>query len=554
MSTTAPADMVTSRAEAPARSNKFPSGVPYIIGNEAAERFSFYGMKAILQVYLTSLFLNFVPLDAVDAVTKEAARGQATARVHIFIAGVYAFPMIGAILADRLLGKYRVIMGLSLVYCAGHAVLALYSTSEMGMYTGLALIAVGSGGIKPCVSANVGDQFTAANSHLVTKIYQIFYFSINFGSFFSTLMTPWLLRRYGADVAFGVPGILMGIATLVFWLGRNRFIKVPPKPAGRLGAYDSVASIFLFLAFGVFIVCQLIKKDVAVPLGLQLSISAASLVAWYALFTMRQKIEHDTGFFAILLYSMKHQHLRKEGMGFFDVARERFGAEAAEGPPAVLKIAIVFSMVSVFWALFDQHSSTWIRQAEQMDLAVTLPLFGALKLEASQISAMNPAMVMVIIPFLNFALYPVIEKIGIKITPLRKMTTGMVLSSVAFIAVALLQKRIDDLAKAGELVPVFWQVIPYLIMTTAEVLVSVTGLEFAYTQAPRAMKSTIMGFWLLTVTMGNVLVAFLAGFKGMPLVQFFWVFAGLMAAAALIFAALAYLYKGKTYLQQAANH
>jgi len=91
-------------------------------------------------------------------------------------------------------------------------------------------------------------------------------------------------------------------------------------------------------------------------------------------------------------------------------------------------------------------------------------------------------------------------------------------------------------------------------MTTSEVLISVTGLEFAYTQAPRRMKSTIMGFWLLGVTFGNVLVAFLAPMqKILSLSAFFWVFTALMAFAAVIFAVLAYLYKGKSYLQQAAH-
>ncbi len=106
------------------------------------------------------------------------------------------------------------------------------------MYVGLALIAMGSGGIKPCVSANVGDQFTEKNSGLVPKVFQIFYFIINFGSFFSTILTPILKDKYGPEVAFGVPGILMGVASVVFWLGRKRFVRVPPKPGGKPGLLD----------------------------------------------------------------------------------------------------------------------------------------------------------------------------------------------------------------------------------------------------------------------------------------------------------------------------
>jgi dipeptide/tripeptide permease len=177
----------------------------------------------------------------------------------------------------------------------------------------------------------------------------------------------------------------------------------------------------------------------------------------------------------------------------------------------------------------------------------------SVELDAAQISALNPLMVMIIIPLLNVALYRPLEKRGRVVRPLQKMTMGMFLAALAFAVAALLQQRMEGLA-AGERLHVLWQVAQYFVMTTAEVLVSVTGLEFAYTQAPRRMKSTIMGFWLLCVTFGNVLVAFLAPLETiLSLSQFFWVFTGLMTAAAALFAVLAYFYKGKTYLQQAGG-
>ena len=125
---------------------------------------------------------------------------------------------------------------------------------------------------------------------------------------------------------------------------------------------------------------------------------------------------------------------------------------------------------------------------------------------------------------------------------------GMFVAGFSFVAVALIQMRIDAVGLGK--VSVLWQLIPYFIITTAEVLVSVTGLEFAYTQAPRAMKSTIMGFWLLCVTAGDALVAFLAPLQALSLATFFWTFAGLMALAATAFAGLAARYRGRTYLQE----
>ena len=215
---------------APARVGRYPPGIPYIIGNEAAERFSYYGMRAILYVHMVQLF-------EAQAMSGQQASVAATQVVALFFAGVYAFPMVGAILADRLVGKYQLILWVSLLYCAGHGMLAAAGSTLWGMYVGLGLIAMGSGGIKPCVSANVGDQFTKENAHLIPSIYRIFYFSVNFGSFFATLLIPWIKGDSGpgairTEIAFAVPGVLMAVATVVFWAGRNRFVKVSPKPGG----------------------------------------------------------------------------------------------------------------------------------------------------------------------------------------------------------------------------------------------------------------------------------------------------------------------------------
>ena len=147
-------------------------------------------------------------------------------------------------------------MLLSLVYCAGHAALALDET-RTGLAVGLALIAIGSGGIKPCVSAHVGDQFGPSNEQLLPRVFSWFYFAINLGAFVSSLLTPWLLERHGPWLAFGVPGLFMALATLIFWLGRHTFVHVPPAgldalkeafgPAGR-AALGRLAIVYLFVA------------------------------------------------------------------------------------------------------------------------------------------------------------------------------------------------------------------------------------------------------------------------------------------------------------------
>jgi hypothetical protein len=137
------------KAAGPERAD--PKQIRYIIGNEGCERFSFYGMRNILTVFLVSSLLVYLP---------EGDRERAAKDVfHTFVIGVYFFPLLGGWLADRFYGKYNTIFWLSLVYCAGHACLAIFENNRNGFFVGLGLIALGSGGIKPCVSAFVGDQF-----------------------------------------------------------------------------------------------------------------------------------------------------------------------------------------------------------------------------------------------------------------------------------------------------------------------------------------------------------------------------------------------------------
>ena len=402
---------------APRASKDIPKGIPYIIGNEAAERFSFYGMKGILVVFMTKYLHILTDNPNLAAMNKAAAIEQ----YHNFTSWVYLTPILGALLADTLLGKYRTIISLSLVYCLGHLSLAFMGsgglTPEAWMMTGLALISLGSGGIKPCVSAHVGDQFGESNATWLTKVFGWFYISINVGAFISTILTPWLLEWYGPHLAFGIPGILMAIATYVFWLGRKKFIHIQPK-----------------------------------------------------------------------------------GMGFI---RETF---SREGLRTMTKLAIIFSFVAVFWALFDQTGSSWVLQAEDLNrnwLGVHwLP---------SQIQAINPIMIVIMVPIFAFGIYPVLDKV-FPLTPLRKVSIGLFVMVIGFAMVSVVQQWVDQ----GQQPSIGWQIFAYAILTSSEVMVSITCLEFAYTQAPRSMKSVIMALFLMSVSLGNFFTAGVNSFIQVP--------------------------------------
>lgn len=437
--------------------DRLPPQVKYIVGNEACERFSFYGMGSILTIYMARV-LHFGDTDA-------------EYKYHLFNMACYLMPLLGGWLSDRYIGRYRTILWLSFGYVAGHAVIALWEGAA-GLYAGMALIALGAGGIKPCVSAFVGDQFTSNQQHLIDRVYSLFYLSINVGSLFGTTLIPLLLDHSGPRMAFGVPGIAMAIALVFYVMGRRDYRRAPP--AG---------------------------KD-------------------------------PNSFTAIVGYALTHSS--SGGGSFLDRAKDNFPAEAVEGVKAVFRIALVFSTVIAFWAYYYQYGSSWTLQADTMDLNVL-----GFKLAASQIQTLNAALILIMVPLFSYWVYPFLERRGWRITALRKMAVGMFITCLSCIAAAVVQIAIDR----GGHPNVAWQFWQYLFIAAAETLISVTALEFAYTQAPPTMKSTIMSLWFLSISGGNFVAAMIAKFAPVQGASFYYFYMVFTFIAAIVFALIAARYR-----------
>jgi proton-dependent oligopeptide transporter, POT family len=438
---------------------RYPPQVKFIVGTEACERFSFYGMSSILTVYMLQHLL--------------LGEREVKATYHYFVMATYLTPLVGGWIADRFLGRYRTILWISLLYVAGHAVLAAFE-SRAGFAVGLALIAAGAGGIKPCISAFVGDQFRLEQRTLLQRVYGWFYWVINLGSATSKIIIPLLLVTLGPRYAFALPGVLMAIALLVFWLGRRHYVAAPPSGP------------------------------------------------------------NPHGFLRVIGRAVSRAGTGAPGAHWLDAARDRHPEEAVDGARAVLRIMGIFAAVTLFWALFDQKGSSWVLQAKQMDLRVL-----GFTLSPAQLQALNPFMVMALIPLFSWWVFPALERRGIARTPLARMSGGMFIAVLSFAAAAVVQTVLDG----GGAPHVLWQIPQYLLLTVGEVLVSVTGLEFSYTQAPRSMRSTIMSLWFLTIALGNLLTAVVSEVVTLRGAAYFWFFAALMLLAALAFRAVARRYR-----------
>uniref|UniRef100_A0A3B3WLL1 Solute carrier family 15 member 1 n=1 Tax=Poecilia mexicana TaxID=48701 RepID=A0A3B3WLL1_9TELE len=350
----------------------YPLSIFFIVVNEFCERFSYYGMRAVLVLY----FKYFLKWDD----------DFSTTIYHTFVALCYLTPILGAIIADSWLGKFKTIVYLSIVYAVGQVIMAVSAIHDitdgnkdgtpdnMTLHValsmlGLLLIALGTGGIKPCVAAFGGDQFNEDQDKQRSTFFSIFYLSINAGSLLSTVITP-ILRAQKCGIhtqqqcyplAFGVPAALMVVALVVFIVGSGMYNKTAP-----------------------------------------------------------------TGNIMVKVFKC---------ISIFQDPKERTldGLEKLIFVKMVLKVLFLYIPLPMFWALFDQQGSRWTLQATTMDgnfVSFLLP-------------TVNPILILIMVPVVDFIIYPLISKCKLNFTPLRRMTVGMFLAALAFVAAALVQLQID---------------------------------------------------------------------------------------------------------------
>ncbi|XP_011495343.1 PREDICTED: peptide transporter family 1-like isoform X3 [Ceratosolen solmsi marchali] len=357
----------------------YPKSIFFIISNEFCERFSFYGMRTALSLYLVDVLMY--------------NEDTATVMYHTFSMLAYFFPLLGAMIADSWLGKYRTILYLSCVYALGQLLLSVSSVQTLSLpvrelsILSLILIALGTGGIKPCVTAFGGDQFKLPEQEVyLSTFFSLFYFAINSGSLLSTFITP-ILRKdvtcFGENtcysLAFFIPAVLMIISVAIFFSGKRLYrIK---EPEGNV----------------IFTVTSCIC---------------------YAIFRkIKSKEKRDN---------------------WLDHSDNRYSKQTIEDIKSVLKVLKLFIPLPIFWALFDQQGSRWTFQATRMNGEI----FGYL-VKPDQFQVVNPLFIIIFIPVFQICVYPVIEKFLYINTPLRKITVGGLLASLSFAISGIVEYNLE---------------------------------------------------------------------------------------------------------------
>ncbi|KAJ3066441.1 hypothetical protein HDU98_010215 [Podochytrium sp. JEL0797] len=491
--------------------NRMPFGVYFIIPNELGERFCNYGLMPILKNFL-KFQLGF------------HAGEEANQLYHIFQGLSYYTPILGAIVSDSFWNKFWTIVILGGVYVFGFALLTITSwptimgvetthLDRVGPLLGLVFVAIGTGGIKPCVSAHGGDQFLESQKSGLQKFYNYFYMSINVGAVLASYTSPTIQKQ----TFFTVPN-----DTLAAWAESG----VEPIGNGYPQAF-LMLTCFMAAAIGVFL-------------------------AGYKYY----RIVPATGKFVLTdIFKTAGCYLKNRfgSKATVEEAYKKTCEEKSEGSVVeMMDLAKVVGAIwpcPVFWMAFNQNGSTLFDMGNQM----TIPFGGdkATSFFATETtnSIWGPIFIIVLAPLFTNFVFPTIdrrfgtEKFGL----LQRMILGEFIGGVAFIMAALLQRTVNANCTDGQPIDtchsstsITWEILIYFLITVGECLFAISGLNFCYVEVGKSTKSLCASLWLFTLGTGAFMAA--AMMKGTLGVEgtrwtregFFFLVAGLCFGSAVV--------------------
>jgi POT family proton-dependent oligopeptide transporter len=469
-------DIGTTTTDAPPELNtKFfghPSGLSTLFFTEMWERFSFYGLRPLLILFMTAaLFDGGFGFD----------RTQASAIVGIYASSVYLSSLPGGWIADRLIGLRRAIFMGAVLISLGHLSIGFsaFAGSRVPFFLGLLLIVLGTGLLKPNISAIVGDLYPEGGSRRDAG-FSIFYMGINMGAFFGQLVTGLLGERVGWHWGFGAAGVGMLLGLVVYWWRA-------PKTLGNIGMEitrhpDPVVQER-----------QVRRGKLGVYIGLGLIAVVVVLAATGAMTLDPQAIGQNMLWVLVGTAVLYFSYIFAAG-----------GLNADERKRVVV-IGVLFLAAAVFWSAFEQAPTSLNLFA--LDFTDRM-LFGW-EVPATWFQSVNSLFIILLAPAFA-ALWTALGRRNKDLSSPAKFALGLAFAAVGF-ALMIQAANIVVAGGPGTRVAIWWLVGSYFFQTVGELSLSPVGLSSMTKLSPRTYVGQMMGIWFLATSVGNLIAGLVGG-------------------------------------------
>ena len=483
-----------------------PRGLSTLFFTEMWERFSYYGMRALLTLYMTSKVING------GLGFSEAYSGAIYAT---YVSSVWYLPLVGGWLADKVLGARRAVLIGGIIIACGHYSMAIDSLPTF--YAALILIAMGTGLLKPNISAMVGQLYQSGDKRRDAG-FSIFYMGINLGAFISPFVTGFLaqsdtfkgvIERIGLNPAkswhwgFAAAGVGMTLGIIQYVLGGNRLKDVGKKPTREDAAQSSTRKLDL-----VTIALSIVGGLLGAGFGYRFDAGWVSVPFWTV-------VGYFVGYLGGTTRLLKGEELRRV---------------------LVIFILVVFSVI--FWMTYEQAGSSMTLFADRL---TRNQVFG-LAFPSSWWQSVPAIFVIILAPIFAFLW----QKMGDRqpSSP-AKFAFGLFFAGIAFGVITLAA----SLTGAGRVSP-WWLLVVYFIQTVGEMCLSPVGLSTISKLSPVRMVGLMMGVWFLSISIGSYIAGRTTQLfeKGTPeiLTRAFGIFAAISIFAALLLAILTPIIKRMT--------
>ncbi len=437
-----------------------PIGLRTLFLTEMWERMSFYGMRGILVLFMTASLIDGGL--AIDAVSASAIYG-------IYSSSVYLVALLGGWIADRHIGQQNAILYGGLVIMIGHFLLAF--TNIETFYLGLIFVVLGTGLLKPNISAIVGGLYEKEQEKKEAG-FTIFYMSINIGSVLGFFICGYLGESIGWHYGFGAAGIGMAFGLIQFILTRKNLGEVGIKPSIELPKNkkkkEIISLYFLFFIFMTILFMGIFGFWTfdPIPIANALTVIIISIAAIYFLY--------------LFIFGNLNEDERKK----------------------ITLILVLFFGAAFFWSGFDQAGSSFNIFAKEYTDRI---IFGW-EYPASWLQVLNPILVVILSPFMAY-LWIFLGKRMLDPSLPFKFGLGLILMAIGFIFIAIGA----NVAMQDGLAGARWLLLTYLFHTIGELTLSPIGLAAISNLSPKRYVGQMMGIWFLASSLGAIIAGLLSG-------------------------------------------